>query len=295
VPPEQPQPSDSPALSIVIVSRNQIAALHRTLAALLPAGSPNPSEVVVVDAGSRDGSSEVDSEFPAVRLVKMPHNFGRARARNIGVRTATGELILLLAPGVLLSPATLDRLRSALESDPRAAAVAPRLLDAAGEPQPQSFALPSPAELGKLCFSGALPASDSTAERAEAVRDDALLLRKSFIAGMNYFDEKRFGDSFAELDLFRQIRNANRDILILHDAPATLPDPEPAHVDPALAVCDRLAGAAAFIAKRDGSFAAISFQIKMFFAAFSAPNTFRLLSGLLSGDKIDGSQDGSLA
>ena len=295
MPPEQPQPSDSPALSIVVVSRNQIAALRRTLAALLPAGSPNPPEVVVVDAGSHDGSSEVDSEFPAVRLVKMPHNFGRARARNIGVRTATGELILLLAPGVLLSPATLDRLRSALESDPRAAAVASRLLDADGEPQPQSFALPSPAELGKLCFSGALPASDSTAERAEAVRDDALLLRKSFIAGMNYFDEKRFGESFAELDLFRQIRNANRDILILHDAPATLPDPEPAHVDPALAVCDRLAGAAAFIAKRDGSFAAISFQIKMFFAAFSAPNTFRVLSGLLSGDKIDGSQNGSLA
>jgi GT2 family glycosyltransferase len=295
VPPEQPQPPDSPALSVVIVSRNQIAALRRTLAALLPAGSPNPPEVVVVDAGSRDGSSEVDSEFPAVRLVKMPHNFGRARARNIGVRTATGELILLLAPGVLLSPATLDRLRSALESDPRAAAVAPRLLDAAGEPQPQSFTLPSAAELGKLCFSGEPLASNAAAERAEAVRDEALLLRKSFIAGMNFFDEKRFGDSFAELDLFRQIKNANRDILILHDAPATLPGPEPAPVDPALAVCDRLAGAAAFIAKRDGAFAAISFQFKMFFAAFSAPNPFRLVSGLLSGDKIDGSQDGSLA
>lgn len=295
MPPEQPQPDPDPALSVVIVSRNQIAPLRGTLAALLPAGSPNPPEVVVVDAGSRDGSSEVDSEFPAVRLVKMPHNFGRARARNIGVRTATGQLILLLAPGVLLSPTTLDRLRSALEADPRAGAVAPRLLNAAGKPQPQAFSLPSSVELGKFCFSGALLASDSTAERAEAVRDDALLLRKTFIAGMNYFDEKRFGDSFAELDLFRQIRNANRDILILTDAPATLPDPEPAPVDPALAVCDRLAGAAAFIAKRDGAFAAISFQFKMFFAAFSAPNTFRLVSGLLSGDKIDGSQDGSLA
>jgi GT2 family glycosyltransferase len=295
VPPEQPQPPDSPALSVVIVSRNQLVALRRTLASLLPAGSPNPPEVVVVDAGSQDGSSEVDSEFPAVRLVKMPHNFGRARARNIGVRTATGQLILLLAPGVLLSPTTLDRLRSALEADPRAGAVAPRFLNAAGDPQPQSFVLPSSSELGKLCFSGEPLASDSTAERAEAVRDDALLLRKAFIAGMNYFDEKRFGDSFAELDLFRQIRNASRDILILHDAPATLPDPEPAPVDPALAVCDRLAGAAAFIAKRDGAFASISFQFKMFFAAFSAPRSLRLVSGLLSGDKIDGSQDGSLA
>lgn len=295
MPPEQPQPDSAPAVSVVIVSRNQIAPLRRTLAALLPAGSPNPPEVVVVDAGSRDGSSEVDSEFPAVRLVKMPHNFGRARARNIGVRTATGQLILLLAPGVLLSPSTLESLRSALDADPRAGAVAPRLQDAAGVPQPQSFALPSPEELGRLCFSGNPLASDSTAERAEAVRDDALLLRKSFIAGMNYFDEKRFGDSFAELDLFRQIRNANRDILILPGAPATLPDSEPAPVDSGLAVSDRLAGAAAFIAKRDGTFAAISFQFKMFFAAFSAPNTFRLLSGLLSGDKIDGSQDGSLA
>jgi hypothetical protein len=112
---------------------------------------------------------------------------------------------------------------------------------------------------------------------------------------MNYFDEKRFGDSFAELDLFRQIRNANRDILILPGAPATLPDSEPAPVDPASLSATASPEPPPSSPNATATFAAISFQFKMFFAAFSAPNTFRLLSGLLSGDKIDGSQDGSLA
>jgi glycosyltransferase involved in cell wall biosynthesis len=295
VPPEEIQPAETPKVSVVIVSRNRLAALRRTLSALCV---PEGPEVVVVDAGSRDGSAGIDSDFPSIRLVKMPRDFGRTRARNIGVRTATGEVVLLLKAGVVIEPAAVERLNAALEGDARAAAAAPRLLDAGGALVPQSFPLPDAVTLAGIGLSGAPLAIDAAAARAEAVRDDALLLRKSFLAGMNYFDEKRFGDAFAELDLFRQIRHAQRDILILDDAPAVIaePPPTPERLDMlALRACDRITGAAAYIGKCDGPFASISFQIKMFFATLSAllrPSEAklarRILPGIFSGVKIDG-------
>lgn len=288
-------------MSVVIVSRNRIDALRQTLAALLPKGVASPLEVIVVDAGSRDGSAEIDAEFPQVRLVKMPHDFGLTRARNIGIRTATGTLILLLEPGVLLGSDGVFKLRDLLEADPRAAAAAPRLLDENSAPLPQSYALPDAPALARACVTGEDLPAGSGASRAEAVWPGALLFRKSFLGGMNYFDEKRFGDAFAELDLYRQIRHAGRDILIAGDIPALRLGqlPEPGSPDTrALITCDRIAGASAFLAKQYGASAAISFRIKMFFDALAAlirPATAgharRVLSGLLSGVKIDGAHN----
>lgn len=301
VPTEEDLPIESPPVSVVIVSRNQLEALRRTLTALLPPGAAGKLEVVVVDAGSRDGSAEVDTEFPAVRLVKMPHDFGLTRARNIGLRTATGEVVLLLETGIELAPAQVDLLVGALEADSRAAAVTPKLLNSNDEPAPQAYSLPEAALLAEICLSGAPLARESSAERAQAVRDEVLLLRKSFIAGMNYFDERRFGDAYAELDLFRQIKNANRDILILADVALRLPAYQvtkaPSPSRQALQICDRITGAAAYLAKRHGAFAGISFQIKMFVGALAAllrPSRAavarRILPGIFSGVKIDGSQ-----
>lgn len=305
MPPEESLPAEKPAVSVVIVSRNRIDALRQTLAALYAPGAGSPPEVVVVDAGSRDGSAEIDSEFASVRLVKMPHNFGRTRARNIGIRTASGELILLLDPGVVLDAAGIDRLRDILEADARAAAAAPRLRSASGEAVPQSFALPDAAALARACMTAASLCEDAGAARAECVWPGAVMFRKSFLAGMNYFDEKRFGDAFAELDLFRQIRHAGRDILISDAVPATIleREPEPATAAArALVACDRIAGAAALLAKQHGTLAGISFRIKMLLGALAAllrpadsAHARRVLAGLLSGVKIDGSHDGSLA
>lgn len=285
-------PEEFPTVSAVLVSRNQAEPLRRTLAALLPPGAPWLPEVVVVDAGSRDGSADLDAEFPSVRLVKMPRNFGKTRARNIGIRTATGELILLLQPGVLLSPDAVQSLVTALLSDPHAGAAAPRLRNSQNEPIPQTYPLPDAETLARHSLSGAPLPADATAPRAEAVSDQVLLLRKSFIGGMNFLDEKSFGENWAELDLFRQLKNAGRDILILDSVPATAPEPAPD--DPSLRsllTCDRIAASGAYLRKRHGGMAEISFKIKMIGKAFGAPGGLSLLAGIFSGTKIDGEQD----
>jgi len=293
VPPE----AESPTISAVIVCRNQIDGLRRTLAALLPPGLESPPEVVVVDAGSRDGSGEIDGEFPAVRVVKMPRNFGRTHGHNIGIRTATGDLVLLLRPGVALDGACLQQLAGALAEDGRAGAVAPRLVDSRGQAVPQTFPLPDADTLARQALS-LEPLAAGIEARAEAVSADALLIRKSFIAGMNYLDEKRFGDAWAELDLFRQLKNAGRDILVAASVRAIVPQEPPTEQEAAtraLLVCDRMAGAGAYLAKRHGAMAEISFKIKMFGKALFGAGGFRVAAGIFNGVKIDGSQDGPLA
>ena len=50
-------------VSVLIVSHNSIAALRRCLTALEASKGRETMEILVMDNGSRDGSSTIDSEF----------------------------------------------------------------------------------------------------------------------------------------------------------------------------------------------------------------------------------------
>jgi len=288
---------------VVIVSWNCIEALRRCLLALNASKQRERIEVLVVDAGSRDGCGQMDAEFSNVTVLRMPRNFGKTRARNIGSRTAHGELILFLDPEVEVTPGTVMALAASLDSDEQAVAVLPRLVDAAGLPAPIGNRLPDRAALALACrTNSALPLGPEE-ETVELGSDAALLVRKSFLRGMNFLDEKRYSEYWAELELFWRIQSAGKRAVIAGE-PATLHPRQSTVVisraDQALLACDRVAGAAAFIAKQSGWGAMISFLAGQFFgalgAAFREPGYgLRLAFGILSGSRIDGTQSGELA
>jgi len=256
----------------------------------------------VVDAGSRDGCGQVDAEFPNVTALRLPRNFGKTRARNIGVRTAHAELILFLDPEVEVTPATVMGLATALDADPKCAAVLPRLLDQSGQPAPVAGRLPGRAELAAACEANApLPLVPAEGE-AEFASDAALLVRKTFLRSMNFLDEKRFSEFWAELELFRRIQNSGKSVLIANET-ATLHPRRTSYAIPAselpLLAADRVAGAVAYISKGEGWRAGFTFQAGRFFAALGAvlrkPGYgLRLALAILSGARVDGTQGGVL-
>ncbi len=125
-----------PVLSIVIVSYNARGDLDRCLQSLAAVPPVTPHELVVVDNASPDGSAAaVRAGWPAVRLVALERNLGFAAACNVGIRSSSGELVLLLNSDTIVPAGAIDRLVARLRAEPAAAAAGPRLIDADGLPE----------------------------------------------------------------------------------------------------------------------------------------------------------------
>lgn len=276
-------------MSAILVSLNQIEALRRAVAALERSTDRERLEILVVDLGSYDGSPQLDSEFPAIVTLRLPHNFGATKAMNIGTRTAKGDLVFYLSPDVEVAPDTVKRLADKLEEDSDAAAVCPLLVDEEGRTASRIYKLPA-----KDSFKGemATVAIDVTQEsvNVEYPGREAVLVRKQFVKGMNYFDE-RYGEFWADADLAMQIRRGLKKIRLYPSLKAIKRGDTSADAKKGLLAADRAGGAAAFIGKYYGFMGGLGFRIGAIFRALGHFD-FKQLIALVSGQKIDGSQAG---
>jgi GT2 family glycosyltransferase len=285
----QPEIPQKPRVSVVVVSHNCEEALRRCMRSLEASKDRAQFEILVVDAGSRDGCPRVDAEFPAVTVLRLPRNFGKTRARNIGMRTAQSDIVLFLDPHVEVRPETLGLLAAALETRDDATAAAPVLEDANGIVAPQAFRLPSAAELAEFGLRGTPLPRAVAGESAEAVEEWALAVRRSFVAGMNYLDEKRFSEHWSLLEVCWQIRNAGKKLLLVDAARATMHPFTPLDADKTDYMADRISGAGAYIAKHEGIGAGISFRMSCFLSAMGAMK-FALAFAILTGQRLDPTQ-----
>ncbi|HTM57814.1 MAG TPA: glycosyltransferase family 2 protein [Candidatus Udaeobacter sp.] len=120
-------------LSTLIVSYRSRDALLECLASLRDAAPGLETETVVIDNDSRDDvAAAVAREFPAARLIENQENVGYARAVNQGIRASSGRYVLVMNPDCELRPAAARRLADYLESHPRSAIAAPRILNPDG-------------------------------------------------------------------------------------------------------------------------------------------------------------------
>jgi len=284
------QEASGPSVSVVLVAFHQLEALRRSIAALERSQDREHLEILVLDCGSQDGTAEIDSEFPSVSVLRLPHHLGATKAMNIGVRTAKAELVFFLSPNVEVLPGTLSQLIARLEQDTDAAAVCPLLTDPSGQPAPGVFRYPSRESFA----SGALTPMDLDLTQesipVEYPGRNALLVRKQFIRTVNYFDE-HFGEYWSDADLAVKVRRTGKKIRLYPSIRAVLhPAEDPLEGD-ALAEADRTLGAAQYIGKYNGFFAGASFRLSAVLSALFRFN-FRRFSLLLSGQKLDGTQTG---
>ncbi|MFF8918342.1 glycosyltransferase [Streptomyces sp. NPDC015032] len=118
--------------SIVIPTHNEGENLRRTVDALLGTAMPG-SEVIVIDDGSTDGSTDfLYSGYRDVRVVKPAERLGALRARNYGAALATRPFIVFADAHVAPSPGWPKHFADAL-SELAVAAVGPGI-DMMGRP-----------------------------------------------------------------------------------------------------------------------------------------------------------------
>lgn len=289
--PEQLPVTEEPLglrVSAVLVAFNQASELRRSIEALEKSQERERLEILVVDCGSRDESPQVDAEYPAIQMLRLPHHFGATKAMNIATRTAKSDLLFFLSPGVEVLPDTVSRLAGLLEEDAAATAVCPLLVDGEGKPASRVSRIPT----RQVFASGELPALDLDLSQdliaVEYPDFGAILIRKQFIRGINYFDE-RFGQYWADADLAMQIRRGGKKILLYPGIQAVRQaSSDPVAGDP-LSAADKLLGAAAFLGKHHGFFSGLGFRLAVILKALGRGD-LRQAGFLLSGQKLDGSQ-----
>jgi GT2 family glycosyltransferase len=278
-------------VTALVFSYDSAPALRRCLAALEGSNDRPSIEILVVDCGSHDESAQLDSEFSNVTMLRLPRYFGRTKALNIGTRTAAGEYLLFMTPEVEVLPTTIPSLVARLEADPEAVAVCPLLMDTTTQPASQFFRLPTPAT--GLDLSPVNVDKSAEVVPVEYATFQAFLVRKFFVKGLNYLDE-RYGDSWSDAELCYQIRRVSRKTLALPQVTALYTPGSPyAESARTILAADQVHGAAVFFGKHYGFVSGLLFRVK---AIFQALFTFRLplFAALISGAKIDGSQNAIL-
>jgi len=183
----------TPALSVVIPTRNGEKRIGPTLRAIADQDVGAPVEVIVVDDGSTDRSGEkassIELPFGRCRVIRHSPSLGRAAACNRGVEAARAGLVVLLDDDMTLQPGALAA-HQALHSSAR-------------EPVAALGRIALPAEEKRGCFARFLAREDAHRERllSESPGDVSFVLfltghlsisRAAFLAAGGFDDRIRW-------------------------------------------------------------------------------------------------------
>lgn len=103
----------TPALSVIIPVYNVAGYLRQCLDSVANQQPAGGLEVILVDDGSTDGSSEICDEYAARdarAFVIHKQNGGASSARNAGIRAATGDYLLFVDGDDYIHPGALGKI-----------------------------------------------------------------------------------------------------------------------------------------------------------------------------------------
>ncbi len=124
----------APLVSVIIPCYNQAHFLSDAINSARKQ-TYSPLEIIVVDDGSSDNTSEVAASYEDVYCMRQ-HNQGLSAARNAGFRNSTGSFLVFLDADDRLLPNAIEAGASALNSHPDCAFVYGHLVLIAADGSP---------------------------------------------------------------------------------------------------------------------------------------------------------------
>lgn len=199
------------ALSVVVVNWNGAGYLGACLDSARGPGR----EVIVVDNGSRDGSTAlVRDAHPDVRLLENRDNLGFARAANRGLAAAGGEHVLFLNPDARANDAAIVAACAVLAARPDVGLVGVAQRDASGALTPTVEPFFSLWELRRPWTRRVRAPQEPGPVEIDWCHGAFLLGRRAELVALGGFDEAYF--LYAEdMDLCFRVHAAGRSVVYL--------------------------------------------------------------------------------
>lgn len=120
--------SSTPYISVIIVSWNALDTVKKCLPSVVETDHTS-FEIIFVDNASSDDSVQwVQSEYPAVRIVRHPENWAFCRGNNEAVPHAKGEVLVFLNNDVEVPKNWLKPISDQFQLDPMIGAAQPKIM-----------------------------------------------------------------------------------------------------------------------------------------------------------------------
>jgi len=113
-----PHPPRRPAVSVVVITKNEEAQIASTLESVLRQTATIEAEIIVVDSASTDQTVTIARRYP-VTIVQLPpgDHLSPSAGRYAGTRASSGEHLLFVDGDMILCEGWIEAMRDAL-ADP---------------------------------------------------------------------------------------------------------------------------------------------------------------------------------
>ncbi len=210
----------APLVSVVIPAFNAAGTIRRAINSALAQTYDN-LEIVVIDDGSRDATSDIVEAYhcPKIRLLRLAENVGASGATNAGLAAARGEFVAFLDADDEWLPTKLAKQVAILVKNPAAvmATCFCRFVDAEGHVS-REFGLPPPG-VDKQGMWRSLLAATFIAKPCVVARMDAVRKVGPFDVNLPVAEDQNM---WIQLAMAGEVEFVPEYLTTVHDAPESL-------------------------------------------------------------------------